>query len=197
MPKIITHEKAMFDCLRELEFFYSSMAPLKEKILAFLIQLPPSIGFKSGFQAMKNFVSTLDNRYRYAIEVRQPSWFNDEFYDFLRSHGICLVWNQLDVIKAPPVVTTDFVYLRFIGDRSIPDHEFGKIQKDRTGEMQEWVTELNKVVDDGLSFSVVAQNNHYAGFGPASVNIFRRLVELPEIPFAGEKNQSKLAEFGI
>lgn len=100
--------------------------------------------------------------------------------------------------RAPPIITTDFVYLRFIGDRSIPDHEFGKIQKDRTREMQEWVAELNKVVDTGLLFfSVVAQNNHYAGFGPASVNIFRRLVGLPEVQFAGEKNQPKLAESGI
>lgn len=196
VPKVITHEKAMFDCLRELEMFYSSMAPLKQKLLAFLIQLPPSIGFKSGFKVMKNFVGILDKRYRYAIEVRQPSWFNNEFYNFLRSEEICLVWNQLDVLRAPPVITTDFVYLRFIGDRSIQEHEFGKIQKDRTQEMAEWAAEMNKVVD-GLSFSVVAQNNHYAGFGPASANIFRMLLGLPELQFSGEKSQSKLTEFGL
>ena len=196
MPKVITHEKAMSDSLRELELFYSALTPLKDKVLAFLIQLPPSISFKGGFRAMQNFVATLDKRYRYAIEVRQPSWFHEEFYQFLKKEEICLVWNQLDVISAPAVVTTDFVYLRFIGDRSIQDHEFGTIQKDRTQEMQNWATELNKV-SASLSFSVVAQNNHYAGFGPASVNIFRRILGLPELQFAGEKAQSKLSEFGI
>ena len=34
MPKIITHDKAMFDSLRELEMFYSALAPLKDKVLS-------------------------------------------------------------------------------------------------------------------------------------------------------------------
>lgn len=59
MPKVITHDKGMFDCLRELEMFYAAMAPLKQKALAFLIQLPPSIGFKSGFKVLQNFVGHL------------------------------------------------------------------------------------------------------------------------------------------
>jgi len=28
----------------------------------------------------------------------------------------------------------------------------------------------------GVKFSIVAANNHYAGFGPGTVNIFRQLV---------------------
>jgi hypothetical protein len=31
----------------------------------------------------------------------------------------------------PPIVTSDFLYVRFIGDRSIDENDFGKIQKDR------------------------------------------------------------------
>ncbi len=72
MPKVITHEKAMSNALRELDYFYSAMAPLREKLLAFLIQLPSSISFKTGFHAMKGFVSVLDKRYRYSVEVRHP-----------------------------------------------------------------------------------------------------------------------------
>jgi hypothetical protein len=29
----------------------------------------------------------------------------------------------------------------------------------------------------GVRFSIVAANNHYAGFGPGTVNIFRHLIE--------------------
>jgi uncharacterized protein YecE (DUF72 family) len=166
LPKVITHEKAMFDCLRELEMFYAAMAPLRQKALAFLIQLPPSIGFKSGFKVLQNFVGTLDKRYRYAIEVRQNTWFNDDLYKFLKKEHISLVWSVRDEVSTPPVLTTDFVYLRFIGDRSIQEHEFGQIQKDRTQEMENWAAELTEAID-GLSFGIVAQNNHYAGFGPA------------------------------
>lgn len=195
MPKAITHEKVFVNIDRELEYFYSSLSPLKEKTLCFLIQMPPYLSFKTGLRPLRNFVSILDRKYRYAVEARQVTWLNDEFYSFLKENNICLVWNQLDAIRVPPMVTTDFVYLRFIGDRSIQEHEFGKIQKDRTKEMEQWASELNKVID-GLSFGVVAQNNHYAGFGPGSVNIFRRILGLPELQFAGEKNQSRLTEFG-
>jgi uncharacterized protein YecE (DUF72 family) len=62
MPKVITHEKAMTDVIRELKLFCSAMAPLKEKVLAFPIQLPPPISFKTGFRAMKNFANVLDKR---------------------------------------------------------------------------------------------------------------------------------------
>ena len=99
-----------------------------------------------------------------------------------------------DEVSTPPVVTTDFVYLRFIGDRSIQEHEFDKIQKDRAPEIEHWAAELNKAID-GLSFGIVAQNNHYAGFGPASANIFRKILDLLELHFASKKDQSKLDDF--
>ena len=41
-PKIITHEKRFKNVEQYLELFYRRMEPLKEKILALLIQLPPS-----------------------------------------------------------------------------------------------------------------------------------------------------------
>jgi uncharacterized protein YecE (DUF72 family) len=41
-PKIITHEKKFRNVEKDLELFYRRMEPLKEKILALLIQLTPS-----------------------------------------------------------------------------------------------------------------------------------------------------------
>jgi len=71
----------------------------------------------------------LDLSFRYAIEVRYHSWFNELFYNFLKKKNYCLVWSQQDSLVTPPVVTTDFVYLRLIGDRSIDEGDFGKIKK--------------------------------------------------------------------
>jgi uncharacterized protein YecE (DUF72 family) len=62
--------------------------------------------------------------------VRHPSWVSDLAYNFFSNNNICMVWNQLDKIQSPPVATSDFVYLRLIGDRSIKEEYFGKIQKD-------------------------------------------------------------------
>ena len=49
---------------------------------------------------------------------------------------MCMVWSQLADIKTPPIVTSDFVYVRFIGDRSIHEKDFGTIQIDRIKEMK-------------------------------------------------------------
>jgi uncharacterized protein YecE (DUF72 family) len=83
-------------------------------------------------------------------------------------------------LETPPVVTTDFVYLRFIGDRSIDDKDFGKIQIDRVNEMQYWANEFIKLKNEVPKSGVVAANNHYAGFGAATANIFRKMIGLPE-----------------
>jgi hypothetical protein len=38
----------------------------------------------------------------------------------------------------------------------------------------------------GVRFSIVTANNHYAGFGPGTVNIFRQLVGLEEVRWREE-----------
>ena len=50
--------------------------------------------------------------------------------------------SQLARIRTPPIVTSDFHYVRFIGDRSIDEKDFGKIQKDRVSEMNKWARGL-------------------------------------------------------
>ena len=47
---------------------------------------------------------------------------------------MCMVWSQLAGIRTPAIVTTDFLYIRFIGDRTIQEKDFGKIQKDRVSD---------------------------------------------------------------
>ena len=35
-------------------------------------------------------------------------------------------------------------------------------------------------MDQHIKLAIVAANNHYAGFGPGTVNIFRNMTGLPE-----------------
>jgi hypothetical protein len=46
-------------------------------------------------------------------------------------------------------------------------------------EMQKWAENI-KNVQENLNLVIVAANNHYAGFGPGTVNIFRNMIGLPE-----------------
>jgi uncharacterized protein YecE (DUF72 family) len=96
-----------------------------------------------------------------------------------------MVWSQLADIRTPPIVTTDFLYIRFIGDRTIQEKDFGKIQKDRVSEMKKWARVLKRTRDeeqrDRLNLAIVAANNHYAGFGPETANTFRKMLDLSEV----------------
>ena len=101
-------------------------------------------------------------------------------YNFFANNDISLVWSQLAGLQTPPVITTDFLYVRFIGDRSIQEKDFGRIQIDRISEMQKWADNIINV-KELMNLAIVAANNHYAGFGPGTVNIFRNMIGLPEV----------------
>jgi hypothetical protein len=81
------------------------------------------------------------------------------------------------------MVTSDFVYLRLIDDTSIDEKDFGRIQKDRSKEMQDWANNLKVVQQEGrqAKLAIAFANNHYAGFGPATVNLFRKMMDLPSV----------------
>lgn len=170
-PKVVTHEKRLKNVDKELDQFLEAFRPLSDKTLALLIQLPPSLQIHEGLQGLRELVPILDQRFRYAIEVRHPSWFQDLAYNFFTNHQICMVWSQLAEMKSTPVVTSDFLYVRFIGDRSIED--FGKIQIDRMIDMQKWAGSIKNVQkDERIRLAIVAANNHYAGFGPGTAIFF-------------------------
>jgi uncharacterized protein YecE (DUF72 family) len=136
-PKIITHDKRLRNIDEDqLDYFFDSISELKEKLLALLIQLPPSIAIVEGLDALRNILPLLDKSFRYAVEVRHRSWFQDLAYNFFADHDMCLVWSQLADIRTPPIVTSDFVYVRLIGDRSFQEKDFGRIQIDRIKEMK-------------------------------------------------------------
>ena len=94
-PKVITHDKRLKNVDRELELFFQGLDPLKSKTLAILIQLPPSLTISQGLEGLRQLLPTLDNtRFRYAVEVRHNSWFQDLAYNFFTDNNICMVWSQ-------------------------------------------------------------------------------------------------------
>ena len=62
---------------------------------------------------------------------------------------MCLVWSQLANIRTPPIVNSDFIYVRLIGDRSIQEKDFGRIQIDRIKEMKKVTRDFKDDTDRG------------------------------------------------
>jgi uncharacterized protein YecE (DUF72 family) len=211
-PKVITHDKRLKNVDKDLELFFQVIDPIKSKTLALLIQLPPSLTITQGLEGLRQLLPTLENTgFRYAVEVRHNSWFQDLAYNFFTDNNICMVWSQLANIRTPPIVTTDFLYIRFIGDRSIQEKDFGILQKDRIFEMRKWARNLKAVQrqetgteeeaeaivgrgrKNNINLAIVAANNHFAGFGPGTANLFRSMVDLPQASW-GENTHNLIRE---
>ncbi len=182
-PKVITHEKKLEDVVKPLSILFYSLEPLIEKTLTLLIQIPPFLSEKKGFGPLQAMVRYLDKRFRYSLEVRHSSWFSDNVYRFLKDDNISLVWRVRDELEPPLIITSDQVQIRFIGDRSISEIDFGKIVKKRRNEMLEYVKRVRDLQNESSSIRdvLIAFNNHFAGFGPQSVNDFLKLFDMSEI----------------
>ena len=91
-----------------------------------------------------------------------------------KNNNVSMVWSQMDRLQTPPIVTSDFVYLRLIGDRRLAENDFGKIQIDRSEEIKKWADKLKekRQSEKDVRAAIVAANNHYGGYGPGIVDIF-------------------------
>jgi len=65
-------------------------------------------------------------------------------------------------------------------NRRIHEKDFGIIQIDRVLEMQKWADNIKTVEEEHIGLAIVTANNHYAGFGAGTVNIFWNMLGLPE-----------------
>lgn len=192
MPKIITHENRLQKLAPCLEQFLESMKPLGSKFLLSVVQLPPSLSFEDAKPNLEQLDSFFKNS-SYVIEGRHQSWFSENALRYLTDKKTCLVWSDVQGIKNPAPLTSDFVYLRVIGDRSIPEKEFGKILKDRTTDLKVWAEKIDQLKDK-IAFAVIMANNRYEGFGPATANKLRILFGLDALAFS-DTRQKKLESY--
>ena len=82
-PQVITHVNKLERVLKYLAYFFYVLEPILDKTLMLLIQLPSYMPAKVGLESLAHFLDKLDKRYRYALEIRESSWFDASVYDFL------------------------------------------------------------------------------------------------------------------
>ena len=82
------------------------------------------------------------------------------------------------------------MYIRLIGDRSIPESEFGKVIVNREQVIQKWSKKLREI-QNKVSMAMIMANNHLEGFGPSTANTLRMQLGLEELIW-DEKKQQRL-----
>nr|MDO8109343.1 DUF72 domain-containing protein [Candidatus Sigynarchaeota archaeon] len=196
--KGITHElpRAVKEGLLEglVNRYFASLGHLGSKLAATIIQFPPRFTSKH-LDDVISLLNALPENIRHAIEFRDESWFeNDELIERIRKQRNLSIAGSIHPDIQPFVKKTgDFYVFRFIGDREL--ESFGTIQREKRDEMFK-IKQLMDVELQDIRDIFVFFNNHYAGFGPASTNLFREMIGLKPARFgAAGKGQSTLSEF--
>lgn len=200
VPQVITHEKCLVDGDAEMTTFLDTMRIMGDKLGPLLLQFP---FFNQGaFQSdeeflarLKIFLANLTTEFRFALEIRNREWLTAEFLDLLRAHQIAYALTDQSWMPGPEKIfekfepiTADFTYIRWLGDRKGIERVtkvWNRIIVDRTAQMTSWVDVCKKIQRRGVTIFGYF-NNHYAGFGPESVRLFREMgaangLEIPTV----------------
>src|ERR1700694_2107494 len=182
IPQVITHEKVLVDCEDDLNHFLKTMDALGDKLGPLLFQFGYFNKAKFKSQAeflalLKPFLKKLPKGYQFAVEIRNKNWLDARFADVLREPRVALALIDQSWVPRPwemkgkvDLVTADFTYVRWLGDRKGIEQEtktWDKVIVDRKNDLKNWVDILKEMVNDKQIRKLFAYaNNHYEGFGP-------------------------------
>lgn len=188
VPSVVTHTKMLVDCEAEFDEFIDRMGLLHEKLGPLLLQFPRFSKYEMQAEEFSRRLRFFLNRVkdlptcRFVVEIRNRTWLDKRFTDLLREFNAALALTDTSFMPRPwemketDLVTTDFAYVRWLGDR----HGIEKITRvwdrtvvDRTEELRNWVEIFKTMVANKKILKVFAfSNNHYGGNGPATVGLF-------------------------
>lgn len=189
VPQAITHEKVLVDCDAEFKQFIEVMDNLGEKLGPLLLQFgyfnkKAFVGVNDFLTRLKPFLKKLPKGHRFAVEIRNKTWLVPQFVEALRERGVALALIDQSWMPRPAQwfekfdpITVDFTYVRWLGDRKGIEEQtkvWDKIIVDRRAELAEWVEVLRTVHKRKIQILAFA-NNHYAGYGPGTIEQFREL----------------------
>ncbi len=177
VPSVITHEKVLVDCESDLKQFLTVMDALGDKLGPMLFQFGyfNKSAFKSGIDflaRLRPFLKKLPQDRQFAVEIRNKTWLNADFANILRENKVALALIDQSWVPRPwemkkpfDMITSDFTYIRWLGDRKgieAKTKTWEKIIVDRTPELEEWAKIVWKVHKRKIQVFAFA-NNHYAG----------------------------------
>jgi uncharacterized protein YecE (DUF72 family) len=178
-PQSITHERRLVGATEELARFRQVLRPLQEsgKLLAALLQLPPSLPFEPA--TIRGFYETIPPDLPVAVEFREPSWLSPESFDLLREFKFAYVVVDEPLLPIRLERTGLFVYVRWHGHgRSIwYDYTYS------ADELTAWVPRVRELAQgDGPVLGFF--NNHFRGDAPANARTISEMLGLPPPPWS-------------
>ncbi|MBV9866276.1 MAG: DUF72 domain-containing protein [Abitibacteriaceae bacterium] len=180
VPRTITHDRSLIDCADEFNAFLHVISYLEDRLGPVLFQFPPHFSAAS-VDTLRDFLLLLPSGWKFAMEFRHRSWFQQEYADLLETAGVAWAWadtgNLLTSASPLPLYSTaSFSYIRWLGDRDAPMAPFNSLKKDCSNEETRWA-DIIKALPTPEIWGYF--NNHWAGYSPGSVDAFKQRLGLP------------------
>ena len=194
VPQAVTHEKMLVGSKQEFEEFVDRMNILGEKLGPMLLQFPKFNKFVMNENEFLRRLSIFLPRVkdlptvRFVVEIRNKPWLTERLLDVLRENRVALALSDTSFMPRPweqklDLITTDFVYVRWLGDRKGIEREtttWDKVTVDRTEDLQRWVDLFQNIRRRTADLKIYAYaNNPYQGHGPGTVKLLWDLYKSP------------------
>ena len=189
----ITHNLNDTDLDYLISQFFNQLTPLREKVVAFLLQLPPWFKFtEKHLKQLVNLSKELPSEHIYIIELRDNSWFEDDVVsENIGGGNFILGTTYMPGIRAYYLKNQDSYYIRLIGDREL--NVFNRIQRNQDHSINELLKNIQLLQKKPNIFEIfIIVNNHYMGNAPESINLLKRRLNLPIREF---NQQKKLSDY--
>jgi uncharacterized protein YecE (DUF72 family) len=134
--RFLTHMKKLKDPEPGIARFLERVDLLGKKLGPVVFQLPPH--WESNPERLDHFLKALPRRHRYAFELRDPTWHNDQIYRILRRHNAAFCIFEIAGWRSGFEITANFTYVRLHG----PHGAYQGSYPTRT--LEEWASRVSE-----------------------------------------------------
>ena len=201
LPQKITHEESLRGAraAEALEEFCRGARRLGGKLAAVLVQLPPQFeATRDNLRALSEFLPLLPADIRFAVEFRDPFWFEEELLvplslqpnvSLALVEGPWVTRERLWRAAATLLDTSDHAYVRWMGARDLT--RFDEVVRPRDANLDRWAAAAERLRERGQTVYAYF-SNFYEGHAPASANKLKRLLGEPVVGPEDLENQPSL-----
>ncbi len=192
VTRTITHEKVLEGAEKDFEEFLGAAEELGDRLGFVVFQFGyfnkqsacPDLG--AFLKRLSAFAKACPPRHDYVVEIRNPRWIGEDLLEALRGLRLSLALTDQQWMPRPGalwdrfgdrLLTREFAYIRFLGERERIEKlttKWDKVVIDRTKETQEWIPLVRRFLAKEIPVWAYF-NNHFSGYAPASIDLFRRL----------------------
>lgn len=167
-PRLITHQKFLYDCEKDIKYFCHLVSLLKNKFGLILLQLPPHMRYDPGL--LKEAILTFDHPQKIVVEFRHKKWLTEEVKDLLSGIGCIFCAADSPKMKLLNWVMSDIAYIRLHGRKEWFDYKYTK--RELTG----IANFAKRMTDQGAKKVYIFFNNDVAAYSIENALYLKELL---------------------